>query len=105
MFYKLNITNKVRVIFLAGIVLFMQSYLAYHTIEHYDHQDLHDHESAQVCELCLSVQHINQALLPIEQILSKDLAWNLVLFLYIFISFFSFALLLPQTRAPPSSSY
>ena len=101
-----NPKNKISLILLAGIVLFMQCYLLQHKMEHLDHDHHHpiehdSHEIAQDCSLCLVASQTSQFLLPTIHYLSLSLIGVFLVLMYHFSVIFSPAFLFPQTRAPP----
>ncbi len=98
-----NPKNKLSLILLVSVVLFMQCYLLQHKVDHQDHHhaDHGTHEVVQECQLCLGAQQASQLILPSIHHLSLSLIGIFILVLSYCAIVFSPVFLLPQTRAPP----
>jgi hypothetical protein len=94
--------NKLSLILLAGVVLFMQCYLLQHKVEH-QHATHDTHETIHECQLCLGAQQTSELVLLDIHHLWLDIVRILIIVPPLGFVIFSPAFLLPHTRAPPQS--
>lgn len=93
--------NKLKLLMLASILLFMQSYLLQHDLGHVFDDHHHGDEIIQECQMCFSAHQLSQFIPPSILNLTLSIIVLAVLIFYSFINFYNNTLKLPRNRAPP----